>query len=77
MTTPPQTVFITSEWEEDEPPMPRGIYTTPELAMAAIDEEFGSQTWAEQSSGTDGLRHWRGGSYHWVDEVFLDRPLSV
>jgi hypothetical protein len=77
MSTLLKTVFITSEWEEDEPPMPRGIYTTAERAMAAIDEEFGAQSWAEQSADSDGLRHWRGGSYHWVDEVFLDRPLNV
>ncbi|HVB05273.1 MAG TPA: hypothetical protein VNF07_03370 [Acidimicrobiales bacterium] len=71
----PATVFITSEWDEDEPAVPRGIYSTPDRAMSAIDEEFSAQDWVEQAVGPDGLRHWRGGAYLWVDEVFLDRRL--
>ena len=70
------TVFITSQWDEDEPAAPIGIYTTPERAMAALDEEFAAQKWAEQAVDADGLHHWRGGSYLWVDEVFLDRRLG-
>jgi hypothetical protein len=70
------TVFITSQWDEDEPAPPLGIYSTPERAMAAIDADFTPQRWSEQRASADGLRHWLGGSYFWVDEVFLDARLS-
>ena len=75
-TNRPATVFITTQWEEDELARPRGIYTTPQAGMAALDEEFGPHDWMEQAPSGDGLRHWRGGAYLWVDEVFLDRRLS-
>jgi hypothetical protein len=70
-----RTVFITSQWDEDEPAPPLGIYTTPERSMAAIDEQFSPQRWVEQAPGAEGLRHFQGGSYLWVDEVLLDHRL--